>query len=333
MNLAPFPRIGSIHTLTLLLPGFADLISSNVFVLGQGPITLIDTGPKFPGSFDCLEQQLKNLGFFWRDVERILITHGHIDHFGLVVMIRQAAGHDIPCHIHADDGWRLSRGFIDQGMWSEEAERFSAFAGIPGSTVERLKQHTSFFKDLGDPVDDARPMQEGDVFRGSDFELKIIHTPGHSPGSCCLFETRTGVLFSGDTLIKHITPNPFHEANRSRLKDPAYKSLKAFRHSLMKLEQLPVTAAFPAHGEYIPALPTLINGYRAHHDQRIEQIRQILGSGSRSLHELMREVFPGINESEVLLGVSEVFVHLEMLIEAGRAVLIEQGPPAIFQAV
>jgi glyoxylase-like metal-dependent hydrolase (beta-lactamase superfamily II) len=332
MDLVPFPRAGSFRTLTLPLPGFADLICSNIFVLGQGPLTLIDTGPKFPGSFESLEQQLKSIGFAWRDVERIVVTHGHIDHFGLVVMIRKAAGHDIPCYIHADDLWRLSRGFIEQGMWSEEAEQFSAFAGIPAAAVKQMKQRSDFFKVLCDPVDDALPIQDGDVFRGSDFELRLIHTPGHSPGSCCLFEQETGVLFSGDTLIKHITPNPFHETNRSRLSDPAYKSLKAYRLSLQKLEQLPVRATFPAHGECIPDLKKLIEGYRAHHDQRSEQIRKALMDSRRCLYELVREVFPTIKEAEVFLGVSEVFVHLELLIEAGQVVVVDEGPPALFHA-
>ncbi|MEN6472958.1 MAG: MBL fold metallo-hydrolase [Syntrophaceae bacterium] len=333
MDLIPFPRMGSIHTLTLPLPGFADLICSNVFMLGNGPLTLIDTGPKFPGSFESLERQLKSIGFAWRDVERILITHGHIDHFGLVATIRQAAGHNIPCYIHTDDRWRLSRGFIEQDMWSEEAEKFSAFAGIPAPTVEQMKRRSGFFKVLCDPVDDALPMQDGDVFRGSDFELKLIHTPGHSPGSCCLFEQKTSVLFSGDTLIKHITPNPFHETNRSRLSDPTYKSLKAFRRSLHILEQLPVSATFPAHGEYVPDLKALIEGYRSHHNQRSAQIRQDLMGSPLTLHELVRKVFPNIKDAEVFLGVSEVFVHLELLLEGGQAILVDVGPPAVFQAV
>jgi len=332
MDLTPFPRKGSIAPLTLPLPGFSDLICSNVFVLGRGPLTLIDTGPKFPGSFDCLDRQFRSMGLAWRDVERILVTHGHIDHFGLVATIRKAAGHDIPCYIHEDDFWRLSSGFIAQGMWSKETEEFCAFAGIPEPTVEQMVRRSHLFKDLCDPVDAALLMRDGDVFQGADFELEVIHTPGHSPGSSCLFERQTGVLFSGDTLIKHITPNPFHETNRSRLSDPTYKSLKAFRHSLQRLEQLPVGATFPAHGEWIPDLKALIEGYRGHHTQRSKQIHRALMDTGRSLHELMREVFPNIKDAEVFLGVSEVFVHLELLLEAGQAELVDAGPPAIFRA-
>ena len=332
MSIKPFPHIGSIRSLTVPLPGFPALICSNMFVLGSGPITLIDSAPKFPGSLLTLERQLHEIGFDWSDVDRIIITHGHIDHFGLVGQIRSASGHAIPCYVHHDDLWKLSGDFLKSGMWSEDADAFYAKIGMPEQTVERMKRRSHFFKNLCDPVDDAIPMKEGDIFEGSGFDLQVIHTPGHSPGCCCLYERQHNILFSGDHLLKHITPNPFHEVNRSRLKDPSYKSLKAYMESLEKLEHLKVNFVFPAHGEYIIDLESLIAGYRKHHKKRTEELRQTLKNGVRSIYELMTDVFPGIEESEAFLAVSEIIVHLELLIEAGNAELVEKGPPELFQA-
>jgi glyoxylase-like metal-dependent hydrolase (beta-lactamase superfamily II) len=328
----PFPRIGSIRSLTVPLPGFPALICSNMFVLGSGPITLIDTAPKFSGSLITLESQLHENGFEWSDVERIIITHGHIDHFGLVGRIRIASGHDIPCYIHQDDLWKLSGDYLKSGMWSEDADIFYAKIGMPEQTVERMKRRSHFFKNLCDPVDDAIPMKEGDTFQGSGFDLEVIHTPGHSPGCCCFYESRHNILFSGDHLLKHITPNPFHEVNRSHLKDPSYKSLKAYMESLEKLEHLNVKFVFPAHGEFITDLESLIAGYRKHHEKRTEEILQTLKNGVRSVYGLMADVFPGIDESEAFLAVSEVLVHLELLLEAGSAEQAEVGPPTLFRA-
>ncbi len=330
MTIDPFPLIGSIRALTVPLPGFPALICSNMFVLGSGPITLIDTAPKFPGSLHTLERQLHEIGFEWNDVERIIITHGHIDHFGLVGQIRNASRHAIPCYIHQDDLWKLSGDYLKSGMWSEDADAFYAKIGMPEHTVERMKRRSHFFKNLCDPVDDALPLKEGDTFQGSGFDLQIIHTPGHSPGCCCLHERQHNILFSGDHLLKHITPNPFHEVNRSRLKDPSYKSLKAYMESLEKLEHLKIDFVFPAHGECIIDLESLITGYRKHHEKRTEEILQTLRKGERSIYGLLADVFPGIDESEAFLGVSEILVHLELLIEAGRAELAEEGPPALF---
>jgi glyoxylase-like metal-dependent hydrolase (beta-lactamase superfamily II) len=332
VTITPFPVIGSIRSLTVPLPGFHALICSNTFVLGTGPITLIDCAPKFPGSLLTLERQLHEIGFDWKDVERIIITHGHIDHFGLVCQIRSASGHDIPCYVHQDDLWKLSGEYINSGMWSEDADAFYAKMGMPEKTVELMRRRSQFFKNLCDPVDDAIPIEEGAVFQGSGFDLEVIHTPGHSPGCCCLYERQNKILFSGDHILKHITPNPFHEVIRSRLKDPSYKSLKAYMESLEKLEHLPIRYVFPAHGEYISDLESLITGYRKHHEERTEVIWLALKSGERCIYELMKDVFPGIDEFEAFLAVSEVLVHLELLIEAGRAELAEEGPPLIFHA-
>lgn len=46
-----------------------------------------------------------------------------------------------------------------------------------------------------------RELADGDVLRAGGLELRVLHTPGHSPGSCCLYEPALGVLFSGDTLF------------------------------------------------------------------------------------------------------------------------------------
>jgi hypothetical protein len=63
MNLTPFPQTGCIHGLSVPLPGFQALICSNMYVLGKGPITLIDSAPKFPGSLFTMERQLGDIGF------------------------------------------------------------------------------------------------------------------------------------------------------------------------------------------------------------------------------------------------------------------------------
>jgi glyoxylase-like metal-dependent hydrolase (beta-lactamase superfamily II) len=333
MNLAPFPPRDSIRALRVHLPGFPALICSNMFVLGNGPLTLIDSAPKFPGSFSAMDAQLKELGFTWNDVERIVITHGHIDHFGLVGMIRREARRDIPCYIHEDDRWRLSGDYLRGGMWSEEADRFYTDVDMPVMTVGRMKRRSHFFKNLCDPIDDAIPLKDGDVIPGDTFDLVLIHTPGHSTGCSCLYELRSRILFSGDHILKHITPNPFHEVNRSRLRDPSYKSLKSYMESLAKVERLEVSSVFPSHGEHIDDLLSIIRGYREHHERRAGQILAALRGRPSTIYALISRVFPDLDESESFLAVSEILVHLEILMEQGRVAIAESGPPVLYRAV
>ena len=95
MLIKPFPEINNVHSISIALPGFSDLITSNLYVVGNGPVTLIDTGPKFPGSFESILKEFEHAGLRISDIERIIITHGHVDHFGLAGKIIEIRA-DIP---------------------------------------------------------------------------------------------------------------------------------------------------------------------------------------------------------------------------------------------
>ncbi len=333
MVIKEFPSLKSIHALVLPLTGFGDLLTSNMFVLGTGPVTLIDTGPKFQGAFESVHSRLNKAGFDFPDVERIIITHGHIDHFGMTSQIIRAAGHPVPCYLHKDDIWRTLSGYIRKGFWSEESSAFTRMAGMPEAAIVRMERRSAFFKHFCDPLEDVIPLQDGDIFTGNGFLLKTVHTPGHSPGSCCLYEEKEKVLFTGDHIIKHITPNPITEIHKSYLSDPSYKSLLAYENSLRKIEGLDVRFAFSGHGEYIDDLKALLSRYRDHHEKRKLQILESLTDRARPIYDLVEDLFPDVPENEIFLAVSEIFSHIEVLIAEGRAVLDLHGPPALFRAV
>lgn len=322
-----------LHRLYVPLPGFEDLECSNMYVVGTGPITLIDTAPKFPGSLFTLERQLNHIGFSWDDVERIIITHGHIDHFGLVESIRKASGRPIACYVHKDDLWRLSEEFLASGMFSSEVESFYEKAGVPARIVKSLKRRLVFFRNLCDPVSDALPLEDGERITGRGWDLTVVHTPGHSPGCCCLYEPHQKILFTGDHLLKNITPNPFHEAQRSRLADPGYKSLFAYLKSLERVESLDVSLALPGHGPSIDDLGGILDAYRRHHEERARAIEGIIQDGARSLYDIACTLFGALDAAQIPLAVSETYVHLELLLDRGAAVVMQEGPPVLYSGI
>ena len=328
-----FPKIANIHVIAIPLPDLPDLITANIYAVGKGPVTLIDTGPKIPGSLEFIQEQIKLAGFNIDDIERIIITHGHADHFGLAVSIREAAGHPVECVIHTEDKWRVTSGNPIESMWSREMENFVAMVDMPQKAIAKVMERFSFFKDLCDPLDEVSIMEDGDEFIGNGYHLKVIHTPGHSPGACCLYECRQKILFSGDHIIKHITPNPLVEIKRDRLRDPNYQSLKAYMDSLDKLTGLDVRFVFPGHGEYIEDLSGIISSYTVHHRQRMELVWDVLKKKSQPLYHMIDDIFPCVPENDLFLAMSEILVHLEILINEGRAELSDPGPPALYRAL
>ena len=332
-SIKPFPEIINIHAISIPLPEDTQLITANLYAVGTGPITLIDTGPKYPGLLEFVREQLETTGFGFEDIERIIATHGHVDHTGLTAEIRKAAGNSIDFHIHPEDYGLVSEERFQDYMWSKEADFLTARAGIPDNEVEKIKKRFAFFKELCDPVDEAQFLTDGDEFSGDGYRLKVVHTPGHTAGSVCLYEPEQRILFSGDTMIKHITPNPLVELRKYGLKNSNYQSLPTFLKSLDNISKLDVRYVFSGHGEYMDDMHQIISTYKAHHRQRMDSIWKALKKSSRPIYQLIDDVFPVVPEGDTFLAVSEIAVHLEVLINEGRAELMDPGPPAVFRAV
>jgi glyoxylase-like metal-dependent hydrolase (beta-lactamase superfamily II) len=333
MNIKPFPKCESITPIAVSVPGLANLITVNLYALGKGPITLIDTCLKAAWTLEYVGTALRQEGLEIANVERIIITHGHMDHFGLASAIRKAVNHPVECFIHDQDRWQISSENFGKEMWSEEANALMAMAGMPLEEKERVRKRFAAFRELGDPLDDVSVLENDTEFEGEGYHLKVIHTPGHTPGSCCIYERRRKILFSGDTLIKHITPNPLVVIKRNGLLNPGYKSLKAYSQSLERLAGLDIKYAFTGHGEYIEDLAGLIPTYKRHHGERMDLVWKALHGRPRTLYDLVGDIFVQVPDGDMFLAISEILVHLEILLEEGKAELLDLGPPALYRCL
>lgn len=333
MHLKPFPDVENISAITIPFPVVPNLITSNVYAVGEGPVTLIDIGLKLPGALEIVQKKLRLAGFEINDIERIIITHGHLDHFGLANQIRKVATHPVECFIHMEDKWRVSRENLRIKVLKEKVEKLRAMVGMPQKEMEGAKKRFSLFKELFDPLDEVSIMEDGTEFVGNGYHLEVIHTPGHTPGTCCVYESQQKILFSGDHIIKHVTPNPLMIIDRDHLSDPNYKSLKSYFDSLSKLTKVDARFVFPGHGEHIDDLSGIISSYVAHHQHRMDLVWNAINKKTRPIYDLIDDVFPNVPEDDTLLAISEILVHLEMLIDEGRAELYDAGPPSLFCAL
>ncbi len=333
MPIKPFPEIKGIHAFALPISDPPDLMTVNLYAVGKDPVTLVDAGFRGAASMMSLKERFSRAGLSIGDIGRILFTHGHPDHVGMAASIRKEAGHPVECFIHAEDQWQLVRGGMREVLRSEEAEMLLAGAGIPEEETERIKAHFLSYEEFHDPVEDVSLMEDGDAFLGDGYCLRVRHTPGHTAGSCCIYEEVQEILFSGDHILKEITPNPLIELNRSSLRDPGYQSLNAYMRSLEKLKRLHVRFVFPGHGEYLENMKGVIDSYKVHHRQRMDLIWNQLKESPRTVYDMIPSVFPHMPENDTFLAMSEIITHLEILINEGRAMLVESGPPALYLAL
>jgi glyoxylase-like metal-dependent hydrolase (beta-lactamase superfamily II) len=272
-----------------------DHVHVHVLETAEGEL-LVDTGAC--GSEARLHEGLTALE---AHPDRVLITHGHVDHWGLAVTLAD----EVLAH----------PGVLPSLQWGEpDTPETSYGPGAPTHT-EMVRVFAAFGAlSAGVPV--VRAIADGD--RLGDWE--VMATPGHDAGHVCLFRARDGVLLCGDLLLPGFTPNIQPNVDGS-------DALADFYGSLERMAQLDVRLVLPAHGEAYTDHRLRTRELRAHHDKRLDELRTELTDGPRSLEGLRGAVFGGHLPSAPyrLLANLETYAHLDHLRRRGEVALAGDG--------
>ena len=183
---------------------------SNAYLLVCEAPVLIDvgTGARLPELEKRLEMFLEG-----RKLGRLVLTHMHFDHTGGAAQLQARTGAEALAHPPDSKALADGDGDLTCSGWLGERQR-------------PLK---------------VRSLKEGDILECGDLRLEILHTPGHTSGSICLFDRRRGILFSGDTVFAN------GGVGRWDLPTGDHGQLVG---SLERLAKLKVAALYPGHGPY-----------------------------------------------------------------------------------
>lgn len=282
----------------------------NAYLINSGVLTLVDPGPKTTKAINALDSALEKLGVSLKNMERLIFTHRHVDHIGMGNRIKMISNAET--YIHESEKEAASNFYEEFDKTVKSFLTPVAEAGVPQDILERLPAYYGIIKDVCEPVEIDRALKDGDTLNFGEMNLKVIHCPGHSMGSICLYENRRKVLFTGDHVLKEITPNPF----ASGLSE--HPTLKRYLDSLKKVEKLSVETGLPGHGGLIYDFPLVVQDLYAHHESRKKLVAQILTTGPKTPFEVSQEMFGNLPMSEILLGLAEAAGHLEELSTENR---------------
>lgn len=284
----------------------------NVYLSESGPLTLIDTGPKWDESRAALEAALARHGHRIEDIRQLILTHHHVDHVGLAGEIAARSGCEVLTHP------RNTPWLVDYA--AERARHLPFFhriweeSGVPADIIAQMEASGASMPKWADPVTPTREIVEGDTLTIGGAAWRVYHTPGHAGGLICLWEPGTRTLLANDHFIRDISSNPILEPP-STMNGPRPKRLVEYLHHMQRMADLQPARALPGHGEVIEDVAGLVRHRLAFHTRRKERILKMLEDHPQTLWELTEASFGSrlTRGMDWFLGCSEILGHLDLL--------------------
>jgi glyoxylase-like metal-dependent hydrolase (beta-lactamase superfamily II) len=291
----------------------------NCYLIEDDPLTLLDTGPNSGKALDELEQALAARGRRVEELERIVVSHQHMDHLGLVEILARRSGAEVWA-LDALAPWMAGFG---KSMEADDAfaERVMAEHGIPADVRHALRAVSSAYRGWGARADVTHTLAEGDALRFADRTLHVHHRPGHSPSDTVFHDRDRGLLLAADHLIAHISSNPLITRPLGRDGDaPRPQALVAYLDSMRVTREMDLELVLSGHGDPITDHRALIDERFAGHERRADKLLRLITEEPRTAYQLAQALWGNVAVTQAYLTLSEVLGHTDLLVNAGQVV-------------
>lgn len=266
---------------------------------------LIDCGSGNERSNASLEAGLAQAGVALQDLTHILITHGHIDHFGGLTYLRERTKASVG--IHELDLQTISAHEIRAALMSRRLDHFLLQAGLAEEARQNLLQMYLFTKALYHSVPADFTYQDVGM-RVGPFEM--IHVPGHCPGHVAIrFDE---IIFSGDLLLEGVTPHQSPE------EITPYMGLAHYLESIDLFQRWAEgsTLILGGHGAPMTGTSPRVAALRTHLSGRLTQVLDAFAE-PHTIAEVATAIYGNLDGYNALLVIEKVGAYVEYLVQRG----------------
>jgi glyoxylase-like metal-dependent hydrolase (beta-lactamase superfamily II) len=291
----------------------------NIYLIDDDPLTLIDAGPYWDLSLGVLEDALRALGRPLHRIERVVITHQHLDHFGLAQTLVDRSGADLVA-LDAVAEWFASYPTSIE-LEDDFAARVLRRHGASELTLEDMALYNLEARAFGAPATVTHPVEDGDVLEFAERTLHVLHRPGHSPSDTLFHDPERGLLLGGDHLMHHVRSIPIITApldgSEVHVRPRAYVQ---YLESLRATRTMDLELVLPGHGDPVTDHRALIDERLRRNDIATDRVAALLTPELSTASELALALRGGNGGPLSFFALCDVLGHLDRLLDSGVAV-------------
>jgi glyoxylase-like metal-dependent hydrolase (beta-lactamase superfamily II) len=320
-SFSEFDSAGGAKIFRLPLQVFPDFWAYAYIVRRERSIILIDAGSSLETSRQDLLRGFERAGVAPSDLTHILLTHGHIDHYGGLAALKPLTGAKVGCH--ELDLQTVTRHEAWLALASRRFASFLTETGLAADAIDALLNMYRFTKKMYQPTFIDFTYDDIHAYLPN---VELIHTPGHCPGHVALrFDD---VVFCGDMILENATPH-LHPSTTG-----AYGGLSQYLASLEAFRAWADGARLilNGHDEAITNLPDRID---VTHRNILRRMSKALRALTRPLtiSEICCAIYGALEGYNALLVIEKTGAYVEYLYERGMIEIVnadevEQGGPA-----
>lgn len=288
-----------------------------------GRLVVVDPGWPTETGWSALTAGLAALGARTEDVVGVVVTHVHLDHHGLTTRLREACGAWVAMH---SVEWNRLPTPTELGSASPREAAWLSQCGVPADERTALTLGADMIDHIAAL---ARPdvlLAHGDHLPGDDRRLRVVWTPGHTPGHICLHDTVEDLVLTGDHLLPRITP---HVGLNPYTTEPP---LASYLRALGAMRDFASAEALPAHEYRFRGIPDRVEELLAHHEHRTQEILDVLAPNQpMTVWDVAERISWSRTWTEVTgamrrAALAETAAHLQHLADEGSVLRRGEAP-------
>ena len=319
--------VAGVHQLRIPFPEGMERFTNAYVVEGSKGNILVDCGWDSSEAIWAFREELRLERLSFDDINWIVVTHIHPDHFGLAAKLRELCGAEIV--MHRLEASLIASRYADYRQLAGEVEEMLVSHGVPSEEAARMREASAWAAQFVTPVHPDVLVEDGDTISNGTFQLEVLHTPGHSSGHICLYDPRKRRLFCGDHVAFDALPQI--GAHPQSGVDPAGDYMRSLKYVVEK----PVSFVFPGHGPVFNSLTIRSEEILHRQEARRSQIAGVLDDGLKTAYDIAREIgwksgeaevaYDGLGFRERRAAVCEVIAWLRRLADDGKVAALERN--------